>query len=350
MNLRELGWTADRQAVWSEDDAMGRPARVCAQWRGAYDVWTESGERRAILAGALRHSGASPPVVGDWVVVDLGGDGPARILEVLPRRTVLRRRAAGRRTEAQLVAANLDTVFVVTAFDGDVSLRRLDRYITAVWDSGAIPVVVLNKSDLEEDVETVRLRIEDRSPGVSAHAVSAATGDGLSELEAYLRPGRTVAMIGSSGVGKTTLLARLAGLDLLTQRLGIDGRGQHTTTNRQMHRLPGDALLIDTPGMRELGLWDADEGLDAAFADIDVLAEGCRFRDCEHEGEPGCAIRAALDSGALEADRLGSYHKLQRELRHDAARYADGLALSQARKERRAFARSCRARMKAKGR
>jgi len=350
MNLRKLGWTANREAEWNKASPWGRPARVSAQWRNAYDVWTEHGECRATATGALRHSGESLPVVGDWVDLEGGAASDGRIHGTLRRKSLLRRRAVGRRTEAQLIAANLDTVFIVTAHDGDLSLRRLDRYVTAVWDSGATPVVVVNKTDLASDEERVRAEIEERCPGVSVHGVSAVHGGGLDALSRYLATGQTVAMVGSSGVGKTTLLSRLAVLELRTLALGVDGRGQHTTTTRQMYRLPSDAWLIDTPGMRELGLWAADEALDASFSEVESLVERCRFSDCQHVSEPGCAVLAALEEGELSDDRFESYHKLQRELEHDAARFADGLTRSRNRKKKRAFARMCRARTKAKGR
>ncbi len=352
MNVFEMGWTADQQAAFEEREATDEmPARVAAEWRGAWDVWTDQGVKRASMAGAQRHDGAVV-AVGDWVVLDSVEADSARIVEVLPRRSALTRRAAGRASRNQQVAANLDTVFVVTALDGDMNARRVERYVTAVWDGGAIPVVLLNKADLGAEPGTVEAALAELSlaaPGVEVVAVSATEGEGLEALAPYLTSGSTVALVGSSGVGKSTLVNALTGRDLAVAGLGVDARGKHTTTSRQMFQLEGGALLIDTPGMRELGLVDAEAGLGSAFADVEALFDGCRFRDCAHEGEPGCAVGAAVEDGTLDPARLRSYRKLLREQAFHGARL-EGWQKAEARKKLKSFSAMCRARTKAKAR
>ena len=339
MNLHDLGWD-DGFAGALEPFDNCIPGRVSAQHRGEYEVLTEEGGRRARVAGRLRHeagSGADLPAVGDWVALS-----DATIQAVLPRRSAFARKVAWSQTEAQVLAANLDTVFVVSGLDGDVNQRRLERYLALAWESGASPVLVLTKADLCPDLGRVLLEVEQVAIGVPAHAVSNVTGDGIDELEPYLAPARTVALLGSSGVGKSTLANRLLGTEVqATKEIADDGRGRHTTTARQLFRLPGGALLVDTPGLREIQLWEADEGIHDAFADVDELAAGCRFRDCEHTHEPGCAVQAAIDEGRLPRARLQSYRALQRELRHLALKQ-DARLRSEARKKRAAFAKSLR--------
>jgi ribosome biogenesis GTPase len=261
---------------------------------------------------------------------------------VLPRRTAFVRKEALRKTAAQVVAANVDVVFLVSAYGNDLNPRRLERYLTAAWESGAQPVVVLTKSDLVDDPEAEAAPVEAVAFGVPVHVLSNVTGDGVEALDQYLAPGRTIALLGSSGVGKSTLVNRLAGRELLaTREIRRDGRGRHTTTHRELVPLPGGALLLDTPGMRELQLWAGEESLEGTFADIVELGARCRFNDCAHEREPGCAIRTALAAGTLDRARWLSYQKLQRELRALEIRQ-DGRLRMEARKERRRFARSMR--------
>ena len=338
MTLEALGWNgffAAHFAEVAEAAAPGLlPARVIEQ-AGLYRVATGAPvspgppgppgdiELLAEPAGRLRREAresdaSSLPAVGDWVAIRAPeAQGTARIEAVLPRRSAFTRRAAGRRHERQVVAANIDTVFLVSGLDGDFNPRRIERYATAAWDSGARPVVLLNKADLSDDLYARVAEVEDVALGIPVHAVSALTGAGFESLAPYLTPGGTVAFLGSSGVGKSTLVNRLLGREAqaIAAVRESDDRGRHTTTSRALFVAPGGWLLIDTPGMRELQLWEG-EGLNAAFADVEDLAAGCAFRDCRHAGEPGCAVLEAVERGELSPGRLESYRKLQRELRH----------------------------------
>jgi len=340
LNLHDPGWDEGFAASFEPSQDEFEPARVSAQHRGGYDVLAEGGERRVRLTGRLRHDAASAaelPAVGDWVALL-----DQTIQAVLPRRSAFSRKAAWSATEEQVLAANLDAVFVVSALNGDLSLRRLERYLTLAWESGATPVLVLTKADLCDDVGAALLSVEQVALGVGTHAVSNLTGEGLEELGPYLTPAKTIALLGSSGVGKSTLANRLVGAELqTTHEIAEDGRGRHTTTSRQLIRLPGGALLVDTPGLREVQLWDAGEGIQEAFADVDELAADCRFNDCVHLREPGCAVQAAIDEGRLPRERLQSYRQLQRELQRLAMKQ-DARLRSEARKQRAAFARSLR--------
>ena len=316
MKLEDLGWDAFFADAFQPYEVQGlTPARVAARHHGPCELLTEHGRIGGLPAGKLE--GLELPVAGDWVVVrELEGEKKGIVEAILPRRTSFTRKEAWRRTVAQVVAANVDTVFLVTAFGQDLNPRRLERYLTATWDSGANPVIVVNKSDTALDAEGDLAGVEAIALGVPLHAVSAASGAGLDELEAYLGRGRTVALLGSSGVGKSTLINRLAGTELLpTADTSKDGRGRHTTTNRELVPLPGGALLLDTPGMRELALWADESVLESTFTEIVELAGACRFADCTHLHEPGCAVQAAIADGSLDAERFDSYLKLQRELR-----------------------------------
>jgi ribosome biogenesis GTPase / thiamine phosphate phosphatase len=317
--LDELGWDAGWASAFEQlHDENLIPARVAAQHRGAYEVWTADGELRARAAGRLYYAhevGAPVPAVGDWVGVQ-----EATITSILPRHSAFIRKRAGLGSDEQVLAANVDAAFLLVGLDDDFSLRRLERYITTAWDSGAEPIVVLTKADLCGDVGAAMLQVESVAIGVPVHPISNVTGVGIDELASEsLQPGRTVVLLGSSGVGKSTLLNRLAGTELMrTAAIAADGTGRHTTTHRELVRLPGGALVIDTPGLRELQFWDGD--VSAAFEDIEALAADCRFRDCAHEREPGCAVLGAVDTGTLSLDRLRSWRKFQRELESIAAR------------------------------
>ena len=322
--LRDWGWDAGHAAAYARvAGAEQEPGRVVVEERGEYVVQVAGGDARATLTGRFRFDAelddaAGFPVVGDWVVLGPTGDPIHRLVHgLLPRRTaVVRRAPADRRAPEQVLAANVDLLLIVTSLNHDLNSRRLERYLAMAWGSGAQPVVVLNKADLVDGVDQAIDWIRPVTAGAPVHAVSATTGFGLAALSNHLADGRTVALMGSSGVGKSTLVNALAGSEVEATRAirEDDARGRHTTTRRHLVRLPGRGLILDTPGMRELGLADDDGGLDATFADIDELAAGCRFSDCRHEREPGCAVRGAIDAGALDPARLASRRKLEREL------------------------------------
>jgi ribosome biogenesis GTPase len=341
IDLNALGWNAARAEAFAPHAARGLvPARVSLEHTHLYRVLTADGEALGRVAGRLRHHATGRtdyPAVGDWVAIDRGRDGSeARIQAVLPRTSRFSRRAAGDVTEEQIVAANIDVVFLVGGLDGDFNPRRLERYLVVAKESGAAPVIVLNKADLSDDPQA---RVEETralAPDVTVHAVSCRAPESLEPLREYLGSGRTGALLGSSGVGKSTIVNRLIGHDLLRTRevRDWDSRGRHASTTRQLVRLPGAGVLIDTPGMRELQLWETGDAIAGTFTDIEALAEQCRFRDCQHQAEPGCAVLAAQASGELAPGRLASFLKLAAEQRHQHRQQDERAQLDEKRRSR----------------
>ncbi|HSI98370.1 MAG TPA: ribosome small subunit-dependent GTPase A [Gaiellaceae bacterium] len=319
--LAALGWNDELEAAFTTYSERGfEPARVVAEHRGGYYVRSTRADRLAHPRGRLRDEElwGGMPAVGDWVAVcDAPGDRAA-IEAVLPRRTKVSRKTPWLKAEEHILAANVDTVVLVAGLDRDFNPRRLERYLVAAWDSGADPVLVLTKLDVCDDPAKL-VEAEATAVGVPVVPVSNVTGEGIDDLRTHLRPACTFVLLGSSGVGKSTLVNRLAGRTLMsTGDLRSDGRGRHTTRHRQLLVLPGGALVIDTPGLRELQVWEGD--VSSAFADIAELAARCRFNDCSHEVEPDCAVQEALASGELDPDRYRSYRRLERELRAIEAR------------------------------
>jgi len=345
--MEALGWDPGWETTFTPFAARGhRPARVVAVHRETSVVRDGDGDRPASVSGAFRFEALAAsdyPTVGDWVALDDGGV----IAAVLPRRSMFKRMAAdGTRRVAglddeQVMASNVDVALLVAGLDNDFNLRRIERYLAVAWSSGITPVVVLNKSDLADNVDGRLVAVGAIAPGVATVAVSAHTGAGLDDLRGHLRPGATAAILGSSGVGKSTLVNALLGED--RQKTAVvresDSRGRHTTTHRELFELPGGSLLVDTPGIRALEVLGADEGVESTFDDVVDLAAACRFSDCRHDGEPGCAVRAAIVDGRLAEDRLASHRKLERELAH-AARQGDPRARAEHRRTWRLISKS----------
>ncbi len=331
IDLSRLGWDST-----DEPPPGAVVARVARVDRGRLTVLTAHGERRVASGRSLHDAaGLGGPAVGDWVL--LRGE---LATEILPRRSAFVRTVAGRTSAAQVVAANVDVVLVVDALSGDARLRRVERYLAVAWSSGATPVVVLTKADLCDDVDAAVRAVREDALGVDVLPVSSVTGGGLAAVRAVLGPGRTAAMVGPSGVGKSSLANALAGRTVAgTREIRDDGRGRHTTTARELHVLPGGGLLVDTPGMRELALYDDADGVDTAFADVVELAARCRFRDCGHGGEPGCAVAAAIEQGRLDPARLTAWRKLQAEAHRQLLR-VDARARAQERARLRSLHRA----------
>lgn len=321
MDLTLLGWDEFFENAYQESgrtDLM--PGRVVVQHRGFYGVMTARGETLCHITGKMRHRASGKPdypAVGDWVLVELESHGGI-IREILPRRSKFSRRAAGEKFEEQIVAANVDIVWIVTALDHDFNIRRLERYLTLARESGATPRIVLSKVDMSPDPASDQALVAEVAGDIAVTPVSVRTGVGIDELKTDLQGSTTVALLGSSGVGKSTLINHLVGREILktNEVREKDSRGRHTTTHRQLVRLPDGGIVIDSPGMREIQLWEVDEGLEETFEDVDALASECRFSDCRHESEPGCAVLAAVENETLDSSRLQSYQQLRGEKEH----------------------------------
>ena len=304
-------------------------ARVISQEKGLYRISDGTAVKQASVSGKYRYEALTVsdyPAVGDYVLAQWPeGDDPAVIRSLFPRKSCFIRRAAGSARQEQVVAANIDTVLICMSLNQNFNLRRLERYLSVTYDSGAAPVVVLTKADLCPDVDGMIAQVQGAAPGVEILAISSLSGDYEAVLP-YIAPGKTVAFLGSSGVGKSTLINKLTGSDsMATGAIGTDDKGRHTTTHRELLALPNGAFLIDTPGMRELGMWDSGEGIDAAFRDLEELSRACKFSNCTHTTEPGCAIQAALADGTLDAARWNSFCKLKAENKSaaDSSKYLE---------------------------
>jgi ribosome biogenesis GTPase / thiamine phosphate phosphatase len=357
MRLRELGWDETMARHFSEHAARPdlQPARVAIEFNHNYRVYTDGGELDAMAAGRLKHRAASRaelPAVGDWVAIrKRPEEDRAAIVAVLPRRSWFSRRMAGQVTNEQVVAANVDVIFIVMGLDADFSLRRLERYLLLARESGATPVIVLTKPDVAADVPAQVADVSALAGDVAVHVLNPRQNQGVEQVAAYLTTGRTGALLGSSGVGKSTIINRLVGEDVRKTRevRESDSRGRHTTTHRELVKLPAGGLVIDTPGMRELQLWDVNEAVRETFDDVEAMAASCHFTDCRHRDEPRCAVKVAVEEGRLAADRLDSYLKLQEEL-SSLAKQQDERALLERKRQGRIMGKALKARLKDKGR
>jgi ribosome biogenesis GTPase / thiamine phosphate phosphatase len=318
--LNQFGLTEEIKNKFEEGHLKEyKLGRVALEHKHMYRVWLEEGEYLCTLAGKLTFDAQNRedyPAVGDWVAVKtFPGEFKGTIQGILPRKSKFSRKAAGVTTEEQIVAANIDTVFIVNSLNEDLNLRRIERYLLLAWDSGANPIIVLSKADLTSELEEKMKQVSSVALGVPVVAVSVLEEAGFEELQQYITPGKTIALIGSSGVGKSSLVNYLTGFEKqAVQEIRLDDKGKHTTTHREMILLPYGAILIDTPGMREVQLWQSDEGVTESFSDVEEAAQACKFRDCQHNDEPGCAVRAAIEEGTLDESRFISYKKLLKEL------------------------------------
>jgi len=359
--LAELGWGGPLEALYAEHAAPGRePGRVVATHRETSIVRLAEGTVAGHVSGRFRREVIGPadyPAVGDWVVAEpRRSERSGTIHAVLPRRSAItrtagdsNRRGGGRLVDEQVLAANVDVTLIVASIAIEPNLRRLERYVAMAWGSDTTPVIVLNKADLSPDVEAAVGRVEAIALGVDVHPLSALTGAGLESVAGHLQTGQTAVVVGPSGVGKSTLVNELLGEERQATRAirEADGRGRHTTTHRELLALPTGALLIDTPGIRSLELLDAEEGVDLLYADIEALAADCRFADCRHEREPGCAVRAAVDDGSIDGGRWASYRKLERHEAH-VARETDARAREAERRRWKLISKSVGEQMKRK--
>jgi len=323
MDLKKLGWNLFFSACFEEFQAKNlAPARISAVHRNAYEVFTEFGEFPALITGKMIYAAGDNselPAVGDWVAAECRPEeGQAIIRAVLPRKGKMSRKIAGEKaSDEQVIAANVDIIFIVTSLNEEFSERRIERYVAAAYEAAAKPVIILNKSDLCADIEATGETIKKVAPGVDFHVTSAISGTGTAAIGKHLGEGVTAVFTGSSGVGKSTIINELAGREIFAVReiSDFDDRGKHTTTHRQMVLLQGGGIVIDTPGMREFHMGSAGEGLREAFSEIEEFSQKCRFRDCTHDSEPGCAIIKAIEEGKISQERYDSYLKLQREIR-----------------------------------
>ncbi len=349
IRLTDIGWTDERDRQFERYLADGFvPARVSLEHNHIYRVLSTDGEILAEVAGRLRHEAAGQhalPVVGDWVAVRLGRANDRGVISlILPRKGAFSRQSAGRESGEQVIAANIDTVFLVSGLDSEFNLRRIERYIVLARQSGALPVVILNKADLVADASAAVAAVSAIAPDFGVHAISSKDGRGFDAVEQYVKLGSTVALLGSSGVGKSSIVNRLVGHDVMktAEVRASDSRGRHTSVHRQLIVLDRGGLLIDTPGMRELQLWDGSEAVAESFVDIETIGAACRFRDCRHDKEPGCAVKTAAEAGELDRARYDSYIKLMHE-RDAFQRRNDDRALLESKRQSKATGKALKA-------
>ncbi|MGE3842949.1 MAG: ribosome small subunit-dependent GTPase A [Vicinamibacterales bacterium] len=339
-DLRRFGWDDDLAAAFDAlGAARGEAGRIVLEHQHLYRVATADDDVAAAVSGRFRHRAtlrSDFPAVGDWVSIERKAEGRALIHTLLPRRSRFVRKVAGHETAAQVIAANIDLALVVAGLDADFNLRRIERYLVTAWEGGSSPVVVLNKADVCADIEARIVELAAVAPDVPVHVVSCRTGLGMPALVSCITPGRTAALLGSSGVGKSSIINYFLGFDRQrTRDVRVqDSRGRHTTTNRELVALPSGGLLIDTPGIRELQLWNVGDALDDVFEDVRRKAADCHYRDCLHDTEPRCAVKAAVDAGTIPRERLENYRRLQSELRHLATKQDERLTLDEKRRDR----------------
>lgn len=346
MDIKNYGWDEHFEREWKQIAASGmftgliadetccspmQPGRIIADYGQMLRVAADAGEF-LVNRPVKKLDNDLQLAIGDWVAFDYIAEAHSSCIRaVLTRKTKFSRAAAGIEVKEQIVAANVDTVFLIQSMNRDFNMRRLERYLIAAWESGAVPVVLLTKADCCDDAADKMATVYNTVRGVEVHVISCVTGEGIEEIKKYFMPGKTVALLGSSGVGKSTLVNTLAGKELLKTReiREDDSRGRHTTTHRELLFLPGGGLILDTPGMRSLSLWEADAGMEVMFGDVEELTKLCRFHDCKHRNEPGCAVREALDTGKLEMKRWESWLKLQKEMAHLEAKKEGKLRLQE---------------------
>lgn len=320
MDLKKFGFDAfvEKHLEYCQLEKLSI-GRICAEYKEGYKLFSENDELTAVVSGKFRNDSKSRedfPAVGDWVLFEIVNEGEKAIIrKILPRKSKFSRKVAGKETQEQIIASNVDFAFIVCALNYDFNLRRIERYLSLIWQSGATPVIILSKTDLCTDVQTKIAEVENIAFGVDIHAISNISSDGINVLQKYFSNNKTVVLIGSSGVGKSSLINNLAKenvMNVSVLRSNIE-KGRHTTTHKQMLILPDGGLIIDTPGIRELQLWDAENGISHTFSDIEEIIKFCKFNDCTHTNEPGCAVKKAIKEGLLDVDRLNNYLKVQKE-------------------------------------